>query len=189
MGDTTNYGASCGSCGGTVQCGGQCSVATPGNLGQACGTCGGTWQCDGSCSRGSTAGSGGPAETVNLDFNTSHCSAGSANYTWSPNFGGQPTNPSGTYTVNYNFTDHNNMSGSSATVFYIGCSGSPTTGNGYSEAGLTTTQTGSLTCPVGQSVVWYPTVCGQSGSCCGDPSVNWNITGWTTNNAICIATP
>ncbi|HEY1693811.1 MAG TPA: hypothetical protein VGG39_16705 [Polyangiaceae bacterium] len=46
-----------------------------------------------------------------------------------------------------------------------------------------------MTCPVGQSVVWYPTVCGQSGGCCGDPTVNWNITGWTSNDAICVATP
>jgi hypothetical protein len=143
MGDTTNFGAGCGSCGGAVTCGGGCSISTPADYGQGCGPCGGTWQCDGSCSMNSTSGSGGPTETVNLDFNTAHCTANAVNFAWSPNFGGQPTNPSGYYTVNYNFTDHNNMSGSFSTVFYIGCSGNPTLGNGYSEAGLTTTQVGS----------------------------------------------
>jgi hypothetical protein len=180
--------ATCGPCNdGTSSCGGPCQGGTT-NVG-SCGTCGGTNQCGGTCSRGPAMGSGGPTETVNLDFNTSYCHANSANFAWTPSFVGQSPNPSGTYTVNYSFTDHNNMSGSFSTVFYIGCSGSPTAGNPYSEAGLTTTQVGSLVCPVGQSVVWYPTVCGQSGSCCGDPSVNWNITGWTSSNAVCVATP
>jgi len=45
-----NYGASCGSCGGTINCAGSCSVSTPGNYGASCGSCGGTINCAGSCS-------------------------------------------------------------------------------------------------------------------------------------------
>jgi hypothetical protein len=47
--NTANYGKSCGSCGGTVQCDGSCSVNTPLKYGTSC-ACGGTIQCDGSCS-------------------------------------------------------------------------------------------------------------------------------------------
>jgi hypothetical protein len=72
-GGTTTFGASCGACGGTIQCGGACSNNTPhdtacgpcndgnsvcggactggtGNFGAGCGVCGGTVQCGGACS-------------------------------------------------------------------------------------------------------------------------------------------
>jgi hypothetical protein len=45
-----DFGAACGSCGGSVQCDGSCSVTGPPDLGVACGSCGGTVQCDGTCS-------------------------------------------------------------------------------------------------------------------------------------------
>lgn len=46
----SNYGQSCGSCGGTIDCTGGCSVSTPSNYGQSCGSCGGTIGCSGACS-------------------------------------------------------------------------------------------------------------------------------------------
>ena len=184
-GGTSNYGNSCGSCGGTIACGGGCTVATPGNYGQGCGTCGGTYTCSGSCTKNSAGSSGGNSETQNLDFNDSYCTPNQALKGWAPTYNGTTLKPEGSYTVSYNFTAHNNMSGSNSTVFYIGCSGNPTGGNGYSENQLTSTVSGQLTCPYNQSVVWYPTVCGQSGSCCGDPNVNWNVTGWTSSNIYC----
>ena len=50
-----NYGAVCGSCGGTIQCydsngNATCSVATPSNYGSPCGNCNGTVTCTGTCS-------------------------------------------------------------------------------------------------------------------------------------------
>ena len=56
--DPSNLGNSCGSCGGTIQCNGACSVSTPSNYGNSCDspanscsqTNSGTIQCDGSCS-------------------------------------------------------------------------------------------------------------------------------------------
>jgi hypothetical protein len=46
----TNFGAVCGSCGGTVNCAGNCSVATPTNYGVSCGHhCGGSFGCSGTC--------------------------------------------------------------------------------------------------------------------------------------------
>jgi hypothetical protein len=45
-----NFGKSCGSCGGVYACNGACSVATPSNYGQSCGSCAGKYQCDGTCS-------------------------------------------------------------------------------------------------------------------------------------------
>jgi hypothetical protein len=124
-----------------------------------------------------------------MDFNTTDCHANTATVLWTPNFPG-PTNPSGTYTVSYTLTNHNNMSSSPTIVMYIGCSGSPTTGDGHSEQVMALgTVPGALTCPANQSVVYYPVLCGQSGSCCGDPSVQWNMTQWTSSNAYCVATP
>ncbi len=49
-GCVASMGQGCGSCGGTVQCGGACSVATPATYGQGCGSCGGTVRCNGTCS-------------------------------------------------------------------------------------------------------------------------------------------
>lgn len=46
----SNVNASCGSCGGHIQCNGACSVATPPGTGNSCGSCGGTLQCNGACS-------------------------------------------------------------------------------------------------------------------------------------------
>jgi hypothetical protein len=45
-----DLGEPCGSCGGTMQCDGTCSVETPDDVGTICGNCGGKIRCDGSCS-------------------------------------------------------------------------------------------------------------------------------------------
>jgi hypothetical protein len=45
-----SFGSPCGSCGGTVQCDGSCSVPAPTNFAGSCGSCGGKVLCDGSCS-------------------------------------------------------------------------------------------------------------------------------------------
>jgi hypothetical protein len=55
-----NLGAACGSCGGTIQCNGACSIPTPSNLGRTCGSCGGTIQCNGACSIPTPTGLGQP---------------------------------------------------------------------------------------------------------------------------------
>jgi streptogramin lyase len=46
---STQMGMSCGSCGGTTQCDGTCSVPTPINFGVGCGHCGGTINCAAAC--------------------------------------------------------------------------------------------------------------------------------------------
>jgi hypothetical protein len=53
-----NFGAACGSCGGSIDCSGSCSVGTPSTFGQPCGSCGGSVSCDGSCSVLTPAGMG-----------------------------------------------------------------------------------------------------------------------------------
>lgn len=45
-----SYGQNCGSCGGSVTCSGSCSINAPSNYGMSCGRCGGSVACDGSCS-------------------------------------------------------------------------------------------------------------------------------------------
>jgi hypothetical protein len=77
-------GQSCGSCGGKVQCDGSCSVRDPGNLNQPCGSCGGKVQCDGSCS---------VRDPGNLNQPCGHCGGkflcnGSCSQPDPPNFGG-----------------------------------------------------------------------------------------------------
>jgi hypothetical protein len=186
QGGTTNPGQTCGSCGGVIQCGGACSASTPVNFGQTCNSCGGTIGCDSNCD-GSQAATWneGDSGTINLDFNQNYCTSNTVNWTWSPNFNGSRTNPSGTYMFNYSFSNHNNMSNSTSTTFYIGCSSNPTAGNAYSEYRIQSGFGATLICPVGDSVVYYPVQCGESGNCCGDPSVDMDVTSWTSTNAIC----
>jgi hypothetical protein len=50
VGTPSNFGQSCGSCGGKIGCDEKCSVETPSNFGQSCGSCGGKIGCDGKCS-------------------------------------------------------------------------------------------------------------------------------------------
>jgi hypothetical protein len=169
-----------------IQCGGACSASTPVNFGQTCNSCGGTIGCDSNCD-GSQAATWneGDSGTINLDFNQNYCTSNTVNWTWSPNFNGSRTNPSGTYMFNYSFSNHNNMSNSTSTTFYIGCSSNPTAGNAYSEYRIQSGFGATLICPVGDSVVYYPVQCGESGNCCGDPSVDMDVTSWTSTNAIC----
>ena len=86
--EPSNYGQSCGSCGGTIQCDGSCSISTPGNYGQQCNCgpcgCGGTIQCDGSCSGpnptpsnyGQSCGNCGTIDCSGNCFNQGVCSPG-----------------------------------------------------------------------------------------------------------------
>lgn len=49
-GGSSAYAELCSSCGGSVECDGECSAALPQNIGAPCGACGGVVQCDGTCS-------------------------------------------------------------------------------------------------------------------------------------------
>lgn len=172
---------------GANQAWGTCVDPHSNTFGQQCNSCGAKYGCDGNCDGlKPSMWYEGDSGQINLDFNKSHCTNNQVNWTWSPNFGASQTNPSGHFTVTYHFSAHNNMSNSTSTTFYIGCSSNPTAGKPYNQFQLQTDFTDtSLPCPVGDSVVYYPVQCGESGNCCNNPSVNMDVMSWQSGDAIC----